>query len=100
MNHCPLGRTRAFKPGLLPIFDELEVKLKKTKAQLFLKWAVQNNFVTIPKSVNAKRIKENADLFGWTISDEDMTSIGQLQDNVDITVATRIMHVPWAELER
>jgi len=100
MNYCPIARAQLFLPNRLPLFDEMEVRLKKTKAQLFLKWALQSGFVTIPKSVNPARIKENTELFGWSISDVDMAAVRELEDDIQISVASYIMHEPWNVLEK
>jgi len=37
-----------------------------------IRWSVQKDYITIPKSATHERIVENTDLFDFTISDEDM----------------------------
>jgi len=54
---------------------------KKTPAQVVLRWAVQRGTAVIPKTSNADRLKENAALFDWTLSDEQMASINKLNQN-------------------
>ena len=44
----------------------------KSAAQIMIRWSVQNGFITIPKSSKPERIKENADVFDWRLSEEDM----------------------------
>ena len=44
----------------------------KSTAQLLICWCVQHNYVCIPKSVREERIIENANVFDFAISDEDM----------------------------
>ena len=44
----------------------------KSAAQIMIRWSVQNGFITIPKSSKPERIKENADVFDWSLSEEDM----------------------------
>ena len=100
MNYCPLARGRLFAQGKYPIFDDLQKRLSKTKAQLFLKWAMQSGFVTIPKSSNSTRIKENSELFGWFIDDKDMAAIDELEDGVEVSFATSVMREPWNSLEK
>jgi len=50
----------------------------KTAAQVVLRWELQKGVVTIPKSSTPGRIRENADVFDFTLSDEQMASIDAL----------------------
>jgi len=49
-----------------------------TAAQVLLRWALQRECSITPKSSNAGRMEENADLFGFMLSDEEMGAIGEL----------------------
>ena len=49
-----------------------------SKGQILIRWSVQSGFVSIPKSTRAERIKQNADVFSWTIPDEDMAALAAL----------------------
>jgi diketogulonate reductase-like aldo/keto reductase len=62
----------------IPLMDTLAKKYNKTPYQIVLRWDLQKGVVTIPKSVNEKRIKQNADIFDFIISDEDMETIDAL----------------------
>lgn len=62
----------------LPLLQELAEKYGKTPAQIVLRWDLQQGVITIPKSVNADRIKENAGFFDFTLSDEDVKAIEDL----------------------
>ncbi|MBO8163492.1 MAG: aldo/keto reductase [Brevibacillus sp.] len=64
-----------------PLLDRLADKYGKTPAQIVLRWDLQNEVVTIPKSVTEQRIRENADIFDFTLSDEDMAQISALNQN-------------------
>lgn len=44
-------------------------------AQVALRWALQRGVIVIPKSTHASRIRENADVFGFELSDTEMTAI-------------------------
>lgn len=59
----------------------IAAKYNKTTAQLILKWGLQRGFINIPKSSNEQRIIENAQIFDFTITDEDMAEIFKL--NID-----------------
>ena len=82
MGYCPLARAQLF--GKYPFFTELASKLKKTEAQLFLRWALQRRFITIPKSASELRIKENCQIYDFVISEDDMKTIDEgLEDGGD-----------------
>jgi diketogulonate reductase-like aldo/keto reductase len=50
----------------------------RTPAQVVLRWHLQLDNVVIPKSATPARIRENFDLFDFTLTDEDLTAIGAL----------------------
>ncbi|MBA4542701.1 MULTISPECIES: aldo/keto reductase [Thermoactinomyces] len=62
----------------VPEIKELAEKYGKTPAQIVLRWDLQHGVVTIPKSVKAHRIKENADVFDFELSAEDMAKLDAL----------------------
>lgn len=64
-----------------PILVKLAAKYAKTVAQIVLRWDLQNGVVTIPKSIKPERIKENADIFDFELSAEDMELIHDLNKN-------------------
>jgi len=74
----PLGRG-----GVLQ--DETIVKIAekygKSAAQVVLRWHLQHNIMVIPKSVTPSRIEENANIFDFVLSSEDMTVIDGLNRN-------------------
>ena len=53
----------------------------KTAAQVGLRWLVQRQISVIPKSVHPDRIRENADIFDFTLTDTEMDSLDQLDEN-------------------
>ena len=58
-----------------PILVEIGKKYGKSAAQVALRWNIQRGVVVIPKSVHEDRIKQNFDVFDFTLSDEDMEQI-------------------------
>ena len=50
----------------------------KTPAQVVLRWHLQKGFVVFPKSVRPERMRENIDVFGFELSDAQMTAIDAL----------------------
>ncbi|AMA73241.1 MULTISPECIES: aldo/keto reductase [Aneurinibacillus] len=62
----------------LPVLTELAGKYGKTPAQIVLRWDLQHGVVTIPKSTKEERIRENADIFDFELSLEDMAALDGL----------------------
>ena len=67
-----------------PLVLKLAEKYSKSAGQICLKWAVQQNVAVIPKSTTQSRIKENANLFDFELSDEDMQKLKSLDKNFRI----------------
>lgn len=65
----------------LPLLAELADKHGKTPAQIVIRWHLQQEIVVIPKSVQARRIEENADVFDFALSDADMARIDGLNED-------------------
>ncbi|MFT9846597.1 aldo/keto reductase [Aneurinibacillus sp. REN35] len=64
-----------------PVLTEIARKHGKTAAQVILRWDLQHEVVTIPKSVHEARIVENADLFDFVLSAEEMEKIDGLNED-------------------
>ncbi|KMM36467.1 aldo/keto reductase [Guptibacillus hwajinpoensis] len=56
-------------------------KHNKSVAQVILRWDLQHNVITIPKSMNEKRIEANIDLFDFELTSEEMKQLDALNDN-------------------
>lgn len=67
-----------------PLLTEIASSKGKSVAQIILRWDLQNGVVTIPKSTKAQRIIENADLFDFELSTEEMQRISSLNGNVRV----------------
>lgn len=65
----------------LPLLNELAEKYHKSPAQIILRWDLQHGIVTIPKSIHTERIRENANVFDFTLSDEDIQRLDGLNRN-------------------
>ncbi|MCJ8729751.1 hypothetical protein PDJAM_G00110220 [Pangasius djambal] len=83
--YSPLGSPdRAWKrpdePVLLeePVIAALAKKYNKSHAQIIIRWQTQRGVVTIPKSVTESRIKENIQVFDFTLEPEEMDSVTAL----------------------
>jgi len=64
-----------------PALKEIAAKYGKTPAQVVLRWDLQHGVVTIPKSITPSRIAENADIFDFELTAEDMDRIDSLNRN-------------------
>ena len=53
--------------------------VKKSNAQVLLRWGIQHGMVVLPKSVNAPRIAENADIFGFALEPREMRLLDELE---------------------
>lgn len=64
-----------------PALTKIAEKYGKSAAQIVLRWDLQNGVIVIPKSVKEHRIRENADIFDFELSAEDMAAIDELNEN-------------------
>ncbi|WP_223068950.1 aldo/keto reductase [Paenibacillus caui] len=64
-----------------PVLKEIADKYGKSIAQIILRWDLQNGVVTIPKSTKEHRIIENAAVFDFELTKEDMERIDGLNQN-------------------
>ena len=72
---APIMRGGVFRiPEILDIAELHD----KTAAQVTIRWILQKGIVTIPKSVHAERIAENADVFDFSLSAEEMAVLDSL----------------------
>jgi diketogulonate reductase-like aldo/keto reductase len=60
--------------------QELAQKYGKTIAQVSLRWSLQMGFLPLPKSQTPARIRENAAIFDFTLSDEDVDLLAGMTD--------------------
>ncbi|ASZ62793.1 MULTISPECIES: glyoxal/methylglyoxal reductase [Bacillus] len=60
------------------VLTQIAEKHNKSVAQVILRWDLQHEVVTIPKSIKEHRIIENADIFDFELSQEDMDKIDAL----------------------
>ncbi|KJZ74065.1 hypothetical protein HIM_06514 [Hirsutella minnesotensis 3608] len=57
---------------------EVAAKHNKSPAQILIRWGLQKDWVPLPKSGNPDRIKENADVFDFSLDEEDMKALDGL----------------------
>jgi 2,5-diketo-D-gluconate reductase A len=61
-----------------PVLAEIGSAHGKSVAQVVLRWLIQRDIVTIPKSVRRERMEQNLDVFDFELSDSDMARIAEL----------------------
>lgn len=74
---APFGEGRG---GLFDneVLKKIGEKHGKTTAQVMLRWNIQRGVVVIPKSTHFERMKENFEVFDFTLDENDMTEIAAL----------------------
>lgn len=62
-----------------PVVISAAEKLGKTPAQVCLRWGIQMGHSVLPKSTHESRIKENFDVFDWSIPDDLFTKFSEIE---------------------
>lgn len=62
-----------------PVFADIGRKYGKTPAQVILRWHTQMGFVVIPGSKNVDHIRDNLDILDFTLNEEEMAGIANLE---------------------
>lgn len=68
-----------------PRLFEIAKKYSKAPAQILIRWTLQKEVIVIPKSARRKRVRENADIFDFVISPEDMDRLDALHKNMRVS---------------
>lgn len=63
-----------------PVINKIAKAKGKSPAQVELRWEIQQDFVVIPKSTHAARMKENADIFDFSLDADEMEEIAMLDE--------------------
>ncbi|RIV06366.1 aldo/keto reductase [Priestia flexa] len=63
------------------VLSAIASKHNKSTAQVILRWDVQNGVITIPKSTKEHRIIQNADIFDFKLTSDEMKQIDALNQN-------------------
>ncbi|MBB1063391.1 aldo/keto reductase [Limosilactobacillus fastidiosus] len=71
----PLGRGAMLN---IPELESIAKQHNKSTAQVILRWHLQNGVSFIPKSIHPKRIKQNADIYDFKLSADEMKQIDDL----------------------
>jgi diketogulonate reductase-like aldo/keto reductase len=71
-----------------PVVQQVARRVGRTPAQVLLRWCLQHDLLVIPKSTHQERIRENAQIFDFTLSPADMAEL----DALDRTKGTGQAH--------
>src|SRR3712207_2555284 len=87
--YSPLGTGRHLRDRQVTRIAE---RLGRTPAQVLIRWSLQRDVVVLSKSTHRERIEQNAQVFDFALSDEDMAAL----DGLDHTGGTdRALERPW-----
>ena len=80
--YCPLTRAQKLSD---PALVEIAKQYSKSPAQVLIRWSLQHDLVVLPKSSRFEKIKENANVFDFKISKEDMLLMDLWNENLHTT---------------
>ena len=81
-----------------PLFTELGKKYGKSNAQMILRWHIQDGNIVIPGSKNPGHIKDNFDLFDFSLTEEEMAKISAMDQQKRYYTSTPEMLKRYAEM--
>ncbi len=73
--YSPLGTGRHLGD---PTVTQIAERIERTPAQVLLRWCIQRDTVVLAKSTRRERLEENAAIFDFELSDEEMTTLDAL----------------------
>ncbi|WP_342756568.1 aldo/keto reductase [Kineothrix sedimenti] len=74
--YSPLGTGQLFE---VPDMQAIAQKYGKTIAQIGIRWSLQKGYLPLPKAVSESHIRENADIFDFELSEQDVQVISDLK---------------------
>ncbi|XP_004515026.1 aldo-keto reductase family 4 member C10-like [Cicer arietinum] len=77
--YSPLGKGHESNILQNRVLHTIAEKLGKTSAQIALRWGLQMGHSVLPKSTNTTRIKENIDLFDWSIPEDLLPNFNEIE---------------------
>jgi diketogulonate reductase-like aldo/keto reductase len=73
--YSPLGVGRLLDDSAI---REVAARYNKSAAQVCLRWSLQKGVAVIPKASSEEHLKENLGVFGWSLSEKDVTKLDLL----------------------
>lgn len=95
--YSPLGSAgdREEKPLSDKVVIEIATRMKKSPAQVLIRWSLQRGLVVIPKSTVFSRIAENIEVFDFDLSEHDMKQINTLNKNFRFVDPAKLWGIPY-----
>lgn len=81
-----------------PVFMELDQKYRKEPAQIILRWHIQAGNIVIPGSKNPVHIQDNFELFDFTLTQQEMMRIAELDQHKRYYINTPELLKKYAEM--
>ncbi len=69
-----------------PVVGEIAAETDRTPAQVILRWHLQLGLVPIPKSADPQRLRQNLDVFGFELTERQMTALTALDQGESAVV--------------
>jgi diketogulonate reductase-like aldo/keto reductase len=73
--YSPLGVGRLLQDSAI---NEVAARYNRTAAQVCLRWSLQKGVVVIPKASSGEHLKDNLDIYGWSLMGEDVNKLDSL----------------------
>ncbi|KAJ8317653.1 hypothetical protein KUTeg_005557 [Tegillarca granosa] len=74
---------------------EIGTRYKKTPAQIALRWNIERGCTVIPKSVTPNRLRENIDIFNFSLSGSEIKKINMLDRNLRVNTFSSASKSPY-----
>jgi diketogulonate reductase-like aldo/keto reductase len=81
MAYTPLGRMHDVLIKAKPL-REISAKYSRSVPQVILRWDIQNGLAVVPRTSKPKRVDEFLEIFNFSLTDEEMKEIRDLNDNI------------------
>ena len=84
MAYAPLGQGNRGEMFCEPAVIAAAENHGKTEAQILLRYLIQQNIAVIPRSRSAEHIKENSDIFDFSLTDREMSELAKASKNIPL----------------
>ena len=82
-----------------PVFSELGKKYGKSNVQIILRWHIDMGFCVIPGASGFEHVKENFDIFDFSLTKDDMAKIAKINKNKRYYIRTDEMLKQFAKMK-